>query len=185
MVRNRKDDLAKLIIQKRKSGMTYRAIGKEVGLSNQRVQQIFKSQKINSEKKENGFYCLSIATRRAILSELHKRSINLEVSAGLVGNTFFEGDLKLLNDGVYDEVVVWLEENGYSVKDGFTDYNAFNGSWRAAERHLADGRLGPWLKYRIYKVAVISRDRARLEHKGRIIEIRLVDLQFAFHQIDV
>ena len=102
MVRNRKDDLAKLIIQKRKSGMTYRAIGKEVGLSNQRVQQIFKSQKINSEKRENGFYCLSISTRRAILSELQKRSINLEVSAGLVGNTFFEGDLKRLGDGVYD-----------------------------------------------------------------------------------
>jgi hypothetical protein len=185
MPKKRNEHLAEFIFTSRRSGRTYVSIAKAVALSPQRVQQIFRIQSANLALQETGFYLISEASRRALIASLRKQLPKAEITARLVAETFFDGDLHLLGERVYRETAAWLEVNGYILKDGFRNYLAFRGKWRAIATHLANGRRARWTVDRVYDVVVTSRDRALIEFGAETYEVRLVDLCRAFERIEI
>jgi hypothetical protein len=177
------EKLGEFILCSRRSGKTYASIAKEVGLSSQRVQQIFHSYSVYLSKLQSGFFLISDSSRRAVTSAFREHSPKEEITASAIAETLFDGDLQMLGEVAYNEIATWLDENGYILKDGFKDYLEFEGKWRAITTHHADGRRARWKVGRVYDVVVISRDRANIKFDDECDAIRLVDLYNGFERL--
>ena len=183
MERKRKDDLARSVYEKRRSGLSFTTIGKEFGISKQRAQQIFRAEEAHIKFRQTCFYELSAYTRRKIHVRLGMDLQPHDISPQLVADTIFDGDLRGLGQFVHTETAAWLDKNGFTVKDGFAKYHDFNGAWRAVTSHLSDGRMAPWVLNRIYIVEAISRERARIQFDDQWLEIRLDFLKLGFSRV--
>ena len=183
MPRKRNDDLAKKVFEKRNEGMSFTAIGEEFGVSKQRVQQIYTAEQKHRELSKSIFYQLTEYTRRQIIYQLQQKREPSEVTPQLVAENLFEGDLRSLGNHVYLETTAWLLKNGYSIKDGFVDFQKFNGTWKAVTTHWPDGRRAPWVKGQIYDVVALNRSIARVHHHDGWFEVRLDYLKLGFERI--
>jgi hypothetical protein len=179
--RNEKRD--EFVFCSRRSGKTFASIAKEVGLSSQRVQQIFHSYSVYLSQLQSGFFLMSDSSRRAVISLFREYSPKEKITASAVAETLFDGDLQTLGEVAYKETVKWLDENGHLLKDGFRNYSEFEGKWRAITTHHANGRRARWKVGRVYDVAVISRDRANIKFGDECDAIRLVDLYHGFERL--
>lgn len=183
MPRIRKDDLAHAVFEKRKSGLSFTAIGTAFGISKQRAQQIYNAQEKHIALSHSVFSALSEYTRRQITFHLKQKMEQSDVTPQLVVETLYEGDLHALGDYVHTETIAWLHKNGYSAKDGFADFQKFSGTWKAITTHWPDGRRAPWVLDRIYEVVAVSRSLARAHDRDEWFEIRLDHLKLGFERL--
>ena len=183
MPRKRKEDLAHAIFEKRNGGMSFTAIGAEFGITKQRAQQIYNSEAKHMSLIKSAFYALNEYTRRQILHHLKQKIDPSQVTRQLVADKLFDEDLRSLGNHVYAETIAWLNEDGYSVKDGFAEFEKFNGTWRAITTHWPDGRRAPWICDRIYEVIAINRSVARAYDSNGWFEIRLDYLKLGFERV--
>ena len=183
MPRKRKDHLAQEVFEKRHGGMSFTAIGVDLGITKQRAQQIYIAEKKHIALSKTAFYSLTEYTRRQILHNLKQKISPSEVTPQLVAETLFDGDLRSLGNHIHTETITWLLENGYSIKDGFAEFEKFNGTWKAMTTHWPDGRRAPWVLDRIYEVVAINRNLARAHSCDGWFDIRLDYLKLGFERI--
>ena len=179
----RNHELAKTVFEQRQSGRTFQAIADELGLTRQRVQQIYKSEERYKTLTESDFGKLKPHVRRALLSAMGLPIGTLTVMPHQIADRLHAGDLKLLGQGIYHEASEWLSFHGFSVRAGFYNFQEFNGQWEAVTTHWSDGRKAPWKLGRIYHAIALSPERVSLSHEGELLEIRLEDLKLGFSRI--
>ena len=183
MPRKRKDDLASAVFEKRTCGMSFTAIGAAFGISKQRAQQIYNAEKKHLDLRSSVFFSLTEHTRRQILFQLKIKIEPSDVTPQIVAESLFDADLRILGDHVYTETIAWLGKYGYSVKDGFVEFEKFNGVWKAVTTHWPNGRRAPWILNRVYEVTAVNRSLARVQYSEEWFEIRLEDLKLGFTQL--
>ena len=183
MPRKRKDDLARAVFEKRTCGISFTAIGAAFGISKQRAQQIYNAEVKHIALSQSVFFSLSEHTRRQIIFQLKQEIKESDVTPQIVADTLFDADLKALGEYVHTETIAWLNKNGYSVKDGYAEFEKFNGSWKAITTHWPDGRRTPWVLDRIYEVTALNRNLARAQYHDEWFEIRLEHLKLGFMKL--
>ncbi len=179
----RNHELARAVFEKRQSGATFKAIADELGLTHQRVQQIYKSEKQHTALRESGFGKLKPHVRRALLSAIGLPIDSPAVRADEIAGRLHEGDLKLLGQGIYKETSDWLSANGVSIRAGFVNFHEFDGQWEAVTTHWPDGRKAPWRLGRIYRAFALNSERISLNWENEFLEINIDDLRHGFARV--
>mgnify|MGYP006280144687 CR=1 FL=1 len=179
----RNHKLAKAVYEKRRSGSTFKSIADELGLTHQRVQQIYKSEERYKALTESGFGNLKPHIRRALLSAIGISADKPNVRPHQIAERLHEGDLKLLGQEVYRDTTAWLLAQGFSVRAGFYNYHDFDGIWEAVTTHWPDGRKAPWTNGRIYTAFALNPERVSLNWENEFLEIRLEDLKLGFSRV--
>ncbi len=176
-------DKAQLIVQRRHNGCTFRSLSADLGLSYQRVQQIYYAELDRAKMVDTTAHRLSRYTQRRLLYALQMDIKLSDIFPELVASRLHDGDLRRLGLRVHQEVRSWISDNGLAINDGYYNYWLFDGLWKAHATHWSDGKAAPWVVDGVYKCCALSSSLARLSYHQTHVTIRLDDLLAAFDRI--